>query len=217
MEIVGKLTAKTLGWDRATLQQSTLHVTTPILMATVVGIVSGLKPNVDEDTGDVSYGLKGNYRGISTRAPMIDTGTKDANGAPVFAPLMRDKIGEDGKPVMVAKLDDKDKPVKDDKGEPVMVAEQEAALIEVRSGVCYLPSGLQDMIEGAYAQAIENDPKATVSFGLDLYCLKDTNKAGYTFKAETKVEAQERDPLELLMSQAKTVKALPAPGEPAAE
>lgn len=211
MEIVGKLTAKTLGWDRATLQQSTLHVTTPILMATVVGIVSGLRQNINDETGDITTGLKGNFRGISTRAPMIDTGEVDANKVPIFAPLMRDAIGEDGKPVMIGQVDDKGKPVKDDKGEPVMVAKQEAAIIEVRSGVCYLPSGLQDMIEGAYAQAVEADPKATVSFGLDLYCLKDTNKAGYTFKAETKVEAQERDPLEMLMDQVRTVKALPAP------
>lgn len=179
MEIVGKLTAKTLGWDRATLQQATLHTTSPVLMATVVGIVSGLRQNVNDETGDITTGLKGNFRGVSTRAPMVDTGTKDANDVPIFAPV----TDADGK----------------------------AMLIEARSGVCYLPSGLQDMIEGAYSQAVERDPKATVSFGLDLYCLKDTNKAGYTFKAETKVAAEERDPLDMLMEQVRAPVALAAP------
>lgn len=175
MELVGKLTAKTLGWARPALQTATEHNTQPVKLGTIVGIVSGLKQNVNEETGDITSGLKGNFRGVSTKNVMKDTGNKDANGAPVF----------------------------EDTGEP----------IRVTSGVCYLPGGIQEMLEGALAKAKEKDAKATISFGIDLYTVKDTNKAGYTFKAITRVETTESDPLDLLLEQATTAAAaaLPAP------
>lgn len=179
VEIVGKLTAKSLGWDRNAIGNATSDTTVKQKMGTIAGIVSGLRQTVNNETGDIQTGLKGNFRGVSTlTAKVIE---KNADGT--------DKM-KDGKPVVR------------DTGTP----------IEVRSGVCYLPAGLQDMIEGSLAQAQEHDPKATVSFALDLYAIKDTNKAGYTFRAETLVQPDERDPLDMLMDQANDARAaLPAP------
>lgn len=186
MEIVGKLTAKTLGWDRIAIGNATKDTTQRVKMGTIVGIVSGLRQTVNAETGDVQSGLKGNFRGTSTLT--VKVMDKNADGT--------DKMIE-GKPVML------------DTGK----------VMEVRSGVCYLPSGIQDTLEGALAQAREADPKATVSFGLDLYAVKDTNKAGYTFIGQTLVEASDRDPLDVLMAQAVEKRAaLPAPdAEPEAD
>lgn len=178
MDIVGKLTAKSLGWDRFAIGGATKDTTVPQRLATIVGIVSGLRQTVNNETGDIQTGLKGNFKGVSTLN--------------VFVPEKDDKgndVMKDGKPVMR------------DTGEK----------IEVRSGVCYLPGGIQEMIEGELARVREHDPKATVSFGIDLFALKDTNKAGYTFKAETRVETAERDPLDMLMNAATGAAALPAP------
>jgi hypothetical protein len=183
-ELVGKLTAKSIGWNRAALGAATEHNTQPIKIGTIVGIVNGLKQTVNDETGDVQTGLKGNFRGLSTKNEQVDTGKTDANKAPIFT----DKLDADGKPV------------------PIVVT----------SGVCYLPGGIQEMIEGAYAQAREKDAKATVQFAIDLYTVKDTNKAGYTFRATTLVEAKSADPLDMLMSQATGALALAAP-EPEAE
>lgn len=176
-ELVGKLTAKTLGWDRTALGAATKDTSVAQKLATIVGIVSGLRQTVNNETGDIQTGLKGNFRGVSTLNLFV----------PAKDPKTGNDIVKDGKPVMT------------DTGKA----------IEVRSGVCYLPGGIQDMIEGELARVREHDPKATVSFGIDLFSLRDSNKAGYTFKAETLVEAQERDPLDMLMDQAR--KALPAP------
>jgi hypothetical protein len=173
MQLVGKLTAKSLAWDRGALIAVTATNPNPVKLATIVGMISGLKQTVNQETGDIQSGLKGNFRGLSTKFIMEDTGTKDEHGVPVLKAT--------------------DVPV------------------EVTSGVCYLPGGIQDMLEGTLAKAKEGDAKATVSFGIDLYVLKDTNKAGYTFKAETRVEATESDPLDLLMQQAKGPALLAAP------
>ena len=87
----------------------------------------------------------------------------------------------------------------------------------VTSGVCYLPGGIQDMIEGALASAQDEtnggSKKATVNFAIDLYAIPATNKAGYSFKAENLVEASATDPLAALLASAKNVKALAAPIE----
>jgi hypothetical protein len=178
VELVGKLTAKTLGWDRFAIGAATKDTTQPQKLGTIVGIVSGLRQTVNNETGDIQTGLKGNFRGLSTLNLFVPKKDKEGND-----------VMKDGKPVL----------------------EDTGKVIEIRSGVCYLPGGIQEMMEGALAQARETDPKATISFGIDLFAIKDTNKAGYTFKAETKVAAEERDPLDLLMDQAKGVAALPAP------
>jgi hypothetical protein len=175
MQLVGKLTAKSLGWDRNAIGSATADTTVPRKLATIVGIVSGLRQTINQETGDVQSGLKGNFRGISTLNEKVIVKNDDGSDKTV-----------DGKPVY------------EDTGNP----------ISITSGVCYLPGGIQDMIEGALAKAKEGDPKATVSFGIDLYALKDTNKAGYTFRAETKVDTSQRDPLDILMDQAKGAPAL---------
>lgn len=178
IELVGKLTAKSLGWDRAALQAATKDTKERQFIGTVVGIVNNLRQTVNDETGDIQTGLKGNFRGVSS------------------------------KNLLVPKLDDKGNQVMDGT-KPVMV--DSGAVIMVNSGVCYLPGGIQEMIEGALAQAQERDPKATVPFALDLYCIADTNKAGYTFRAETKVEPETRDPLDALLEAARAPAALPAP------
>lgn len=183
-QLVGKLTAKSLGWDRFAIGAATQDTTQPQKLARVVGIVSGLRQTVNNETGDIQSGLKGNFRGVSTLTLKVPEKNDDGT----------DKM-KDGKPVMR------------DTGE----------VITVTSGVCYLPGGIQDMIEGALASAKEKDAKATVSFAIDLFALKDTNKAGYTFKAETLVNAEERDPLDLLLEQAGGNAALPAPEGDAVE
>lgn len=161
--ISGKLTARTLGWDRTEIGSRTKNLPDNgrVNLGRVVGIVSGIHEQINDETGEVQTGLKGQFRGVSTLNVMKDTGKKDKDGAPIMA----------------------------DTGKP----------IEVTAGRCYLPSGLQDMIEGTYRSAVENDPKATVSFAIDLYAMKATNKAGYTFDGETLVEAEADDPLDGLM------------------
>lgn len=162
MLLVGKLTPKSLGWDRNALGSETAKVPADggkVLIGRIVGIVAGLRQTVDNDTGNIHTGLKGNFRGISS------------------------KKGEDGKPITVT------------------------------SGVCYLPGGIQDMIEGALAAAQESDAKATVQFAIDLFGIPATNKAGYSFAADNIVAPTAADPLALLLEQAATNKAeaLPAP------
>jgi len=188
MELVSKLTPKSLGFDRNVLgaECKTLSDEGSIKLGRFVGIVTGLRHTVDEEKGgEIQTGLKGTFRGIST--------------------LNR----------MVPKMDG-DKPVRDDKDKIVMLDTGEK--IVVTSGVCYLPSGLQDMIEGAFVAARENDPKATVNFAIDLYGIKANNKAGYSFKAENIVAPTHADPLAMLLEQADAHsqgKLLAGPGETA--
>lgn len=155
--IVQKLSAKSLGWDRSEIGVAIKDGKT--LLGRIAGIVDGLKQSINSETQEVQSGLKGNFRGISTKA---------------------DKDG---------------------------------VIIEVTSGVCYLPAGVQAMIEGSLAQAKEADHKATINFAIDLYAIPETNKAGYSFVADSLVEATETDPLASLLSQADGVKALPAPAK----
>jgi len=81
----------------------------------------------------------------------------------------------------------------------------------VTSGVCYLPGGIQEMIEGTLAEAKSQDPRAVVNFAIDLYAIPATNKAGYSFKAENLVESGASDPLQMLLDQANSIKLLGAP------
>lgn len=181
MELVGKLTPRSLGWDRNALGAETAKLPMDggkLLIGRIVGIVAGFRETVDGETGDVSRGLKGNFRGISSKLSQV--AKVNAKGEPVL---------KDGKPVM-------------EDGEPITVT----------SGVCYLPGGIQDMIEGAYLAAREADAKATVSFAIDLFGIPATNKAGYSFKADNIVAPSAADPLALLLEQAEANQAaLPAP------
>lgn len=66
----GKLTARTLGWDRIAIGAETKKVPADggrVLLGRFAGIVSGLKQTVNNDTGEVQNGLKGQFRGLSTR------------------------------------------------------------------------------------------------------------------------------------------------------
>lgn len=162
----GKLTAKTLGWGREEIGPAVKKIpqTERVFIGRFAGIVSGIKEIINDDTGEVQTGLKGQFRGIST---MADNGEIVGN---------------------------------DDAGNPLGRV--------VTAGVCYLPSGLQDVVEGAYRQAVEHEPRATISFVMDVYAMFSGGQAGYTYDAETKVDAQEADPLALLLEQAATPLAL---------
>lgn len=158
----GKLTAKTLGWDRIAIGGETKKVPADggrVLLGRFAGIVSGLKQTVNADSGEVQSGLKGQFRGLSSR---------------------------------------------NEKGESVAIG---SGLV-VTAGVCYLPGGIQDMIEGTLASAQESDPRATVQFAIDLYAIPASNKAGYSFDADTVIEAEEADPLDALLASAANVAAL---------
>jgi hypothetical protein len=178
----GKLTPKSLGWDRASLATDIGKIGDQdrIRLGRFAGIVSGLRTTVNDDTGEVQYGLRGQFRGVSAKLEQVPVLNKDGS------------------------------PKKDNKGEPVL---QDGGPITVTSGVCYLPGGMQDMIMGALAAAQEADAKATVQFALDLYGIRAANKAGYSFVAENLIEAEEADPLDMLLSLAgdAATKALPAP------
>lgn len=165
MELVGKLSPKALGWDRIAIATAVGKVAAdgsqPVLLGRFVGVVTGLKPIENEKTGDVSYGLKGSFKAVSSVA--------DANGV----------------------------------------------LKEVRSGVCYLPGGIQDIVEAAWLAASEKDEKkrASIQFAMDIYAIPAANAAGYTFKADNIVDAQAGDATDAIMVAAQGVK--PMPGLPA--
>lgn len=158
MKLSGKLTAKALGWDRLAIATAVAAVgtTARVNLGRFVGVVTDLRHTIDQKNGEIQTGLKGNFRGISTK---------------------------DG--------------------------------LEVTSGVCYLPSGIQSMIEGSMEAAKEKDPKASVQFALDLFALHSTNAAGYTFEAQNIVQADAVDPLAALLESANAITPLalaaPAP------
>lgn len=174
MQLVGKLTPKALGWDRIAIGGATAKVPADggrVFLGRIAGIVGGFRETLNSDTGEVQRGLKGNFRGMSSRN------------------------------------------VTDDKGNDTGVQ------IVVTSGVCYLPGGIQEMIEGSLLAAQDvtsgGNAKATVQFAIDLYAIPATNKAGYSFTAETLVEAAQSDPLALLLAQAEgtATPALEAPAD----
>jgi len=139
--LVQKLSAKSMGWDRAKLETETKKVPADggkVFIGRFGGIVSGLKQTIDKETQEIQNGLKGNFRGISSLP----------------------EVGQ------------------------------------LTSGVCYLPSGIQAMIEGEYAQAAEKDAKATVKFLLDVFAVPVTGgRSAYSFVADSIVDAAAADPL----------------------
>lgn len=163
VELVGKLSPRAIGWDRVAIGGAVGKVAAdgsqPVLLGRFVGVMTGLKENLNKETGEVSYGLKGSFKAISSLA--------DENGA----------------------------------------------LREARSGVCYLPGGIQDIVEAAFteAQGEDGSKRASISFAMDLYAIPANNAAGYTFKADNLIEAQAADPLDTMLSAVASKKALPAP------
>lgn len=161
--LTGKLTAKSLGWDRARIATEVKKVPADggrVELGTFVGIVNGLRQTVNGDTGEIQNGLKGQFRGVSSLG--TDSGKE---------------IGKNNPPLTVT------------------------------AGVCYLPGGIQDMIEGTLAVAKEADANATVRFGVKLFAIPATNKAGYSFDADTLLETQEADPLDMLLEAASSAPA----------
>lgn len=163
----GKLTAKALGWDRNRIGTEVAKVPADggrVELGTIVGLVSGLRQTVNNDTGEIQNGLKGQFRGISTLGD--DTGKEISKTNPAR---------------------------------------------QITAGVCYLPGGIQEMIEGSLASAQDTsnggDARATVQFGIKLYAIPATNKAGYSFDADNLIEAAESDPLEALLTAANTASA----------
>ena len=162
--ISGKLTAKSLGWDRNAIGVAVAKVPADggrVFVGRIAGEVTGLHQTMNDETGEVQTGLKGNFRGISSLFEKDDKGVETANR------------------------------------------------ITMTAGRCYLPGGIQDMIEGAYASAIKDDEKATVMFTVDLYAIPATNKAGYGYDADTVTAASTVDPLDALLESAAAIKALP--------
>lgn len=173
--VSGKLTGRALGWDRNAIGTATKRVpqdTGRVLIGRIAGIVAGFHQTVNNDTGEVQIGLKGQFRGVSSLNEMVQDGNK---------------VGADKLPVMI------------DSGNPIVVS----------AGRCYLPGGLQEMIETAYKDAIKTDKDATVSFALDLFAIPATNKAGYSYDGDMLVEATEQDPLDMLFTNANAVTTLP--------
>jgi hypothetical protein len=175
-----------MGWHRSAIEAGIVRpdgskISGKILLGRIAGMISGLKQTVDKENGDIQTGLKGNFRGISTKTIWVEK---------------RDKEG---------------KVVTDKDGNKVM--EDTGVAVVVSSGVCYLPGGIQEMLEGALKEAQAKDAKAIVNFTIDLFALPSTNRAGYTFSADNIVDTSASDPLDMLLSQAADRKALPAPGD----
>lgn len=176
----GKLTPKALGWDRIAIGAavSSIGDNDRVLLGRIAGIVSGIRLTANDDTGEVQTGLKGQFRGISSKLEQVPAKSKDGSEK------------------------------KDNKGNPVM---EDGGPITVNSGVCYLPGGIQALIEGAYNEASKDDNKASVNFAIDLYGVRANNKAGYSFVAENLVEPVEADPLDMLLKSADGPALLAAP------
>jgi hypothetical protein len=78
----------------------------------------------------------------------------------------------------------------------------------VSSGVCYLPSGIQGMIEQDLADARQQDPNATVRFAVDIFAIRAKNKAGYSFNADNILPSETGDPVSGLLDQAQKLSPL---------
>lgn len=71
------------------------------------------------------------------------------------------------------------------------------------SGVCYLPSGIQELIQDPLEAAINaGDKTAAITFTMDLFAVTATNKAGYSFRAELLSDAEREDPFKALRAAA---------------
>lgn len=81
-----------------------------------------------------------------------------------------------------------------------------------QSGVLYLPSGIQELIQDPLESAINaGDKTAAVQFAVDLYAVSATNKAGYSFEADNLAAPEREDPFAALRTalEGKKLPALP--------
>jgi hypothetical protein len=74
--------------------------------------------------------------------------------------------------------------------------------VTMSSGVCYLPSGIQEMIQDPLEALIATDKTAAITFTMDLFAVTAGNKAGYSFAAELISDAQREDPFAALRASA---------------
>jgi len=74
----------------------------------------------------------------------------------------------------------------------------------VSSGVCFLPAGIQGMLESELADARKEDPNATVRFAVDIFAIRAKNKAGYSFNADNILPSETADPVSELLTQAQS-------------
>ncbi len=83
---------------------------------------------------------------------------------------------------------------------------------EYQSGVLYLPSGVQELIQDTLEKEInDGNAKAVVEFALDLFAVSATNKAGYSFAAESPIPPTKSDAQARLAAAFKTPMPKPAP------
>lgn len=77
---------------------------------------------------------------------------------------------------------------------------------EFTSGVLYLPGGLQEMIQDPLEAGINaNDKSTAIEFAMDLFSIKATNAAGYSFQATLLGDAAQADPFAALKARVGTV------------
>lgn len=91
-----------------------------------------------------------------------------------------------------------------------------------RSGYCYLPAGIQDVLVAAIkAQGTGDEVREPISFGLALYIRSAKNPAGYEWDCKKILNEQAVDPLAgvrgQLKSQRKNVAQIAAPSAKAAK
>jgi len=61
-EIGAKLSTNTFGWDKTAIQTAVLaDIKTPVFLYRIVGVVTGLKPFKDKETGETRFGSLGQY------------------------------------------------------------------------------------------------------------------------------------------------------------
>lgn len=82
-----------------------------------------------------------------------------------------------------------------------------------KSAVCYLPSGLLELVMDPLEAILNGDDRTAkaqgISFAMDIFAVPDGNKSGYTFTAEIVGDAVQADPLAVL-KESLTSKALPS-------
>ena len=102
----------------------------------------------------------------------------------------------------------------DTRGEPVfgLTGQFEGTNVatgeNAQSGVLYLPGGIQELLQGPLEQAIADDKNARIQFAFDIYAVKASNPAGYSFEAENLVDVEREDPFAAMRAD---LPKLPAP------
>lgn len=85
------------------------------------------------------------------------------------------------------------------------------ALPIIKSGVCYLPGGVHEMIVESVQGLAETERGGVIEFAMKLGTKRDTNQAGYSYVVERVGELTEVDPLAQMKSDMGQLLALPAP------